>query len=71
VICEVSFATEQSRIALNTAQFTRIRVAFANFNRTCTAMDFDPNATPARLAIGEIRIHVYLHHPIQSRMVHA
>jgi hypothetical protein len=34
-------------------------------------MDFNPTVKPVRLASGEIRIHAYLDHALQSFMVHA
>jgi hypothetical protein len=64
-------STGNHRIALNIARFKSILSKFVGTNRTCAAMDFRPTATPARLAIGEIRIHVCFNHAIQSRMVHA
>ena len=34
-------------------------------------MEINPTATPLSLAIGEIRIHAFIHHSIQSFVVHA
>lgn len=34
-------------------------------------MDFNPIATPVRLANREIHIHAYLHHPLPSFVVRA
>jgi len=34
-------------------------------------MDFHSTATPARLALGEIRIHVCFDRTVQSQLVHA
>ncbi|NKL80445.1 MULTISPECIES: hypothetical protein [Rhizobium] len=40
-----------------------------HFNRMCAAMDFNPIATPVRLANGEIHIHACIHHSLPNFMV--
>ena len=67
----VAASLSRHRIALNIFRFQRILAKFVSSNRTCAAMDFRPTATPVRLAIGEIRLHVCFNHPVQSHMVHA
>ena len=34
-------------------------------------MDFDPTATPLRLAAGTFHIHACFDHPVQTELVHA
>lgn len=45
--------------------------AIDHFNRMCAAMDFNPIATPVRLANGEIHIHACIHHSLSTFVVHA
>ncbi|TAX38353.1 hypothetical protein ELH97_04880 [Rhizobium leguminosarum] len=45
--------------------------AIDQFNRMCAAMDFNPIATPVRLANGDIHIHACIHHPLPNFMVRA
>ncbi|WP_081295718.1 hypothetical protein, partial [Rhizobium leguminosarum] len=45
--------------------------AIDHFNRMCAAMDFNPIATPVRLANREIHIHACIHHPLPNFVVRA
>lgn len=42
-----------------------------HFNRMCAAMDFNPIATPVRLANGEIHSHACIHYSLPNFVVRA
>jgi hypothetical protein len=59
------------RFALNLPPFFPKLPAIDQFNRMCATMDFNPIATPIRLANGEIHIHACIHHSLPSFVVRA
>ncbi|TBC15052.1 hypothetical protein ELH40_09010 [Rhizobium ruizarguesonis] len=59
------------RFSLNRRPLFPKLPAIDHFNRMCAAMDFNPIATPDRLANGEIHIHACIHHSFPNFMVRA
>lgn len=66
-----SFAPDGDLPALNQKHSSLKLPAIDHFNWMCAAMDFNPIATPIRLATGERHIHACIHHSLQSVVVHA
>ncbi|AJC78448.1 hypothetical protein IE4803_CH01207 [Rhizobium etli bv. phaseoli str. IE4803] len=58
-------------VALNRKPLFPKLPAIDHFNRMCAAMDFNPIATPVRLANGEVHIHACIHHSLPNFVGHA